>query len=98
MKISVHWGLGRRATFSKNSTKIVEKLSHSVSSSKYSLSPSVLTAAASLCTEGYIIASRQDENTWGPTLFDMLVNVLNIDTHMSPPGIWEGSYDTDAAI
>ncbi len=44
------------------------------------------------------MASRHDENTWEPTLFDMLVNVLNMDTHMSPPGIWEGSYDTDAAI
>ena len=52
MKVYVHWGWGRRAMFSKNSTKFVEKLSQSGFSSKYLLSPSVLTAAASLFTEG----------------------------------------------
>jgi hypothetical protein len=45
-----------------------------------------------------MMAWRHDENTWERTLFDAHVNVLNTDTHISSPGIWEGSYDTDAAI
>ncbi len=61
------------------------KPSHMPSSSKYSLSPSVATAAAIRCTAGCTMLSKKGAKAGRPALLNTQVKDRSRGTHMSPP-------------
>lgn len=69
------------------------------SSSKYSLSPSVATAAAMRCTAGCTMLSRKGAKAGRPALLNTQVNERSNGTLMSPPAaaICDVSYAAAAA-